>query len=327
MWLWRGETGLWEKDPATPFNFRGNLLGVAFDPTNPDRGYAVGQGGVLLGYGKSWTQEPLPPQVAGANFTSIAFAGSEAIVAYRILPDPSRNRYVGGLLVNDGSGWRVDQGAASAQGANVPEVVAGLPDGGAAFAASGSEPADLFERSGPGASWQATTTPLPGGREPGALTLFREGGALRAIASGTALNTYAVESETPAPNGSPPILIKPYPLEASAESGVLRQTGVGWSDEEHELNNARDPAGDTTPGIRRISPIPSRRCWRTQKDPRMGGRRVRRNRTRRTSTPQTSSAIPLMGDPAGKRRRNDPDRSRRRDFRDRRRSAVRSSMR
>ncbi len=243
MWLWRGETGLWEKDPATPFNFRGNLLGVAFDPTNPDRGYAVGQGGVLLGYGKSWTQEPLPPQVSGANFTSIAFAGSEAIVAYRILPDPSRNRYVGGLIVNDGSGWRVDEGAASAQGANVPEVVAGLPDGGAAFAASGSEPADVFERSGPGASWQASATPLPGGRQPGALALFREGGALRAIASGTALNTYTVESETPAPTGSPPILIKPYPLEASAESGVLRQTAVGWSDEEHELNNARDPAG------------------------------------------------------------------------------------
>ena len=110
MWLWRGETGLWEKDPATPFNFRGNLLGVAFDPNEPNRGYAVGQGGVLLGYGKTWTQEELPPQVSGASFTSIAFAGSEAIVAYRQLPDRSRNHYTGGLLVNDGSGWRVDEG-------------------------------------------------------------------------------------------------------------------------------------------------------------------------------------------------------------------------
>jgi hypothetical protein len=244
MWLWRGETGLWEKDPATPFNFRGNLLGVAFDPNDPDRGYAVGQGGVLLGYGKSWTQEPLPPQVAGANFTSIAFAGSEAIVAYRILPDPSRNRYVGGLLVNDGSGWRIDEGAAAVEGGNVPEVVAGLPDGGAAFAAAGNEPADVFERSGPGAPWQPTTTPLPGNRQPGSLALFREGASLRTIASGAGLNTYSVESETPAPNGSPPILIKPYPLEASPESGVLRQTATGWSDEEHELNNANEPAGN-----------------------------------------------------------------------------------
>ncbi len=244
MWLWRGETGLWEKDPATPFNFRGNLLSVAFDSNNPDRGYAVGQGGVLLSYGKSWSQDTLPPEAAGANFTSVAFAGSEAIAAYRILPDPSRNRYVGGLLVNDGSGWHVDAQAAAVVGANVPEVVAGLPDGGAAFAASGTEPADVFERGGPGEPWQRTSTPLPGNREPGSLALFREGQALRVIASGTALNTYAVESETPAPNGSPPILIKPYPLEASAESGVLRQTATGWSDEEHELNNALEAGGN-----------------------------------------------------------------------------------
>ncbi len=76
MWLWRGETGLWERDPATPANFRGNLLGVAFDPGDPARGYAVGSGavgsnGVLLRYGKTWTEvAPLPAQVQGASFTS-----------------------------------------------------------------------------------------------------------------------------------------------------------------------------------------------------------------------------------------------------------------
>ena len=42
MWLWRGETGLWERDPATPINFSDNLLGIAFDPDEPARGYAVG---------------------------------------------------------------------------------------------------------------------------------------------------------------------------------------------------------------------------------------------------------------------------------------------
>lgn len=243
MWLWRGETGLWEPDPATPYNFRGNLLGVAFDPNEPNRGYAVGQGGVLLSYGKSWTQEPLPSQVAGASFTSIAFAGSEAIVAYRKLPDPSRNLYTGGLLINNGSGWEVDQGAASAIGKNVPEVVAGLPNGAAAFAANGQEAADVFERSGPGQPWQRTATPLPGGREPGSLAMFEENGAPRVIASGSALNTYAVESVTPSPSGFPPQLIEPYPLEDNPEAGVLRQTSSGWSDEEHELNNVTEPAG------------------------------------------------------------------------------------
>src|SRR4029077_13859536 len=94
MWLGRGETGLWEKDPAMPLNFRGNLLGIAFDPNNSTRGYAVGQQGVLLSYGKSWTQEPeesIPPAARGASFTSIAFAGSEAIVAWRKLVHEGQN--------------------------------------------------------------------------------------------------------------------------------------------------------------------------------------------------------------------------------------------
>src|SRR5581483_11820562 len=103
-------------------NFRGNLLGVAFDPSNPARGYAIGSGGVLLRYGKSWTQEALPAQVQGASFTSIAFAGSEAIVAYRILPNRQVNKYVGGLLVNNGAGWAVDEALAAKLGQNVPDT-------------------------------------------------------------------------------------------------------------------------------------------------------------------------------------------------------------
>ena len=158
MWLWRAETRLWEPDPAAPRNFRGNLLGVAFDPTNPGRGYAVGQGGVLLGYGKSWTQEALPAEVAQASFTSIAFAGSEAIVAYRI----PQNRggvqtYSGGLLVNNGSGWHVDQAAAGALAPEegVPWAVAGLPDGGAALSGetAGGEPL-ILERNAAGSPWE-----------------------------------------------------------------------------------------------------------------------------------------------------------------------------
>ncbi|HEY2537781.1 MAG TPA: hypothetical protein VGI24_12475, partial [Solirubrobacteraceae bacterium] len=249
MWLWRAETGLWEQDPATPFNFRGNLLSIAFDPGDPERGYAVGQGGLLLGYGKTWTQEPLPPQAAGATFTSVAFAGSEAIAAYRKLPDPSTNHYVGGLLVNDGSGWQVDEEADRVMGANVPWAVAGLPDGGAAFAAGEASGSGfggaVFERSGQSAPWQETSTPLPGGAEPGSLALFREGGALRAIASGSVPNTYSLESEPLPPPGFPANLIPPYPLSAEYGAGhVIRQTAGGWSDEEHELNNTQEPPGN-----------------------------------------------------------------------------------
>jgi hypothetical protein len=250
MWLWRGETGLWEPDPATPFNFRGNLLGIAFDPNNPARGYAVGSsvlgsGGVLLRYGKTWTQEEsLPAQVQGATFTSIAFAGSEAIVAYRILQDRSTASYIGGLLVNDGSGWQVDPGAAAAIGTGAVEGVDGLPDGGAAFAVSGSQGTRVYERESAGAPWQPTPTPLPRAGA-GSLALFREGGALRVIASsGGAGSPSAGERETPPPPGFPPNYIEPYGLGGSGtESSLVRQTAAGWSDQTHELNPLGEPEG------------------------------------------------------------------------------------
>jgi hypothetical protein len=247
MWLWRAETGLWERDPATPANFRGNLLGIAFDPANPDRGYAVGESGVLLGYGKSWTQEALPPQASGASFTSIAFAGSEAIVAYRRLQSRTQsNSYVGGILVNNGSGWTVDEGAATAMGGNIPWAVAGLPDGGAAFVASGvGEGAQVYERNSAGSAWEATSAPFPGRGAPGSLALFREGGSLRAVAAGRAIDTFSVEGAAiPSPPGFPPPLVEPYPLESNTEKGVIRQTANGWSDEEHDLNDVEEPPGD-----------------------------------------------------------------------------------
>ena len=238
MWLWRGETGLWEPDPATPINFRGNLLGIAFDPDNPAVGYAVGSEGVLLRYGKTWTQEALPEAVRGASLTSIAFAGSEAIVAFHQEHEGSPR--TGGLLVNNGLGWRVDEGAAAAIGTNVPVTVAGLPDGGAAAATIG-EGAQVFERNQPGGSWQATAVPLPPPAvAPGSLALFREGGALRVIASGVApIGTEVVSAPPP---GFPPTLEEPAPVPSAAQQrGVVRQTADGWSDEEHELNLVKEP--------------------------------------------------------------------------------------
>jgi hypothetical protein len=246
MWLWRGETGLWEPDPATPLNFRGDLLGIAFDPNNPSRGYAVGQAGALLGFGKSWSQQPLPPEAAGASFTSIAFAGSEAIAAYRV-PHPQGTgegaHYTSGLLVNDGSGWHTDSSAAAALGDHVPWAVAGLPDGGAAVSAGAPGEAPLIlERSGPGAPWLAAPVPYSGFETPSSLALFREAGALRVIGSGSVPSTLQLDtSEKPPPVGFPPNLTQPYPLTAGY---VMRQTAVGWRDEQPERNNALDPPGE-----------------------------------------------------------------------------------
>jgi hypothetical protein len=242
MWLWRGETGLWEPDPAEPLNFRGNLLGIAFDPEEPALGYAVGESGALLRYGKTWSQEPesaIPQQARGASFTAIVFAGSEAIVAYRRLI-PSTERFEGGLIVNNGSGWHLDEGAAAAIGATAPWALAALPEGAAAFSTRSGQ---IFERQGAGSAWQETATPYPGELAPGSIALFREAGALRVVTAGSEPDTTEVESEPSPPAGFPPNLVQPYPLASNQESSVLRQTATGWSDEEHELNNVQEPAG------------------------------------------------------------------------------------
>jgi hypothetical protein len=248
MWLWRREIGLWEKDPATPQNFRDNLLGVAFDPNDPARGYAVGttavgEGGVLLRYGKTWTEETaLPPQAQGAAFTAIAFAGSEAIVTYQKRVSAGSNQFTGGLLVNDGSGWRVDEGAAAAMGSGLPAAVAGLLDGGAAFATEGgAEGRSVYEREAPGAPWQAAP-PLRSAGGAGSLALYREGGVLRAIVAAGGVSSQ--EAPLPAPPGYPPELFPPLDLLSGGveNDGVLRQTASGWSDEGHELDATGPPA-------------------------------------------------------------------------------------
>jgi hypothetical protein len=243
MWLWRGETGLWESDPAAPRNFRSNLLGVAFDPSNPARGYAVGQQGVLLRYAKSWAQEELPPEVREADFLSITFAGSEAMVAFQSPPSPSATqaRESGGLLINDGSGWRVDHAPTAGLGAGgQPVAVAALPDGGAALSGvnSAGEPV-VIERQAAGAPW-LPAPPFPGSTVPGSLALFREGGVLRVVASG-ALGGAAGASEGPPPPGFPPRFVRPL---APGVGYVRRQTASGWSDEEHDRNEIGPTVGE-----------------------------------------------------------------------------------
>jgi len=241
MWLWRGETGLWERDPATPLNFRGNLYGVAFDPANPARGYAVGSQatgpeGLILGYGKTWTEEPLPAEVQNAQFTGIAFAGSEALAAYSV--PTGENTFSGGLLVNDGSGWSVDREEQQVTGSARVRAVAALPDGGAAVLA-GQDRVRLYERESADAPWRQAATPLPNGLS-GSLSLYRRNGALRALVSpgGGAQLTQGLMGFEPPP-GSPPYEHQTASLGGGASpwAGVLlRQTTTGWSDEEHEDN-------------------------------------------------------------------------------------------
>jgi hypothetical protein len=238
MWVWRGETGLWEKDPAAPLGgFQGNLLGVAFAPGNAALGYAVGLGGTLLRYGKSWTQEELPGGFSEVNLTSVAFAGSQAMVAAEH-----------DLLVSEGSGWKVDPEVhallASLPSAPSLNVVAGLPNGGAI--AAGRDV--VLERDAAGAPWRFSEQPIVDETAVAAAALL-EGSKVRALLSVVPDFTYPpplvlppVDPNTPGP------LIPPNPL--AGDGYMLRETPSGWEDEERAAY-----AGDTSDKPLKADPI------------------------------------------------------------------------
>lgn len=220
MWMWNAADDLWVPDPGVPIGFEGNLMDVAFDPANPDRGYAVGKGGTLLSYGKSWDPEALPPGYSEANLTSIAFAGSQAIVAAG-----------GDLFVNDGGGWRVD---ASAKGlldtvrAGKPFLyaVAGLPDGGAVAAGRDI----VIERDGPGSPWRFSDQPLPGSTAIAAAAV-RDGGRVRAVVSVVPRLAYPPADDLPDPDPNVPEPILPA-FALPGDGYLLRETAAGWADEQ-----------------------------------------------------------------------------------------------
>jgi hypothetical protein len=221
MWQWNAGDNLWIADPGVPIGFEGNLTGIAFDPGNPDRGFAVGKDGVLLRYGKSWEQDPLPPGFAGRNFTSIGFAGREAIVAAG-----------DDLLVEDGGGWRVE-GSAHALLHSAPGgrpflyAVAGLPDGGAVAAGRDI----VIERDGgPGSPWRYSKQPIPGSTAIAAAAL-REGGGVRAVVSVIPQLSFPPADDVPPPDPNvPPPILPPFAL--PGDGYLLRETANGWEDEQ-----------------------------------------------------------------------------------------------
>jgi hypothetical protein len=220
MWLWRAETGLWEKDPAAPpTGFQGDLDGIAFDPQNPALGYAVGQSGALLRYDKTWVQEELPSGFQEANFTSVAFAGSEAMV-------------VAGsdLLIDNGSGWQVDPEVhallASLPSAPQLNVVAGLPNGGAVIAGRDV----VIERDSAGAPWHFSEQPIVD-ETAVAASAYLEGATVRAVLSVVPDFQYPPPLVLPPVDpDTPPPLIPPNPL--PGDGYLLRETSGGWEDEE-----------------------------------------------------------------------------------------------
>ncbi|MDO9409966.1 hypothetical protein, partial [Patulibacter sp.] len=232
MWRWRRQTGLWETDPATPYDFTGHLTGVAFQPGDPERGFAVGRDGVLLRYGKSWEPMDLPaalstvgPGGGRADLYGVSFAGSQALAA----AGP------GGVLTEDGAGWTPDPGVAALldrlKGAGAIYAVAGLPDGGAvAVGTTGDNKGLVLERDAAGGPWRFSDQPLTGTAV--AASAFREDGRVRALVSVSTrvwptvddLQVPAADPASPAP--------RRVPFTLPVDGYLVRETASGWRDEE-----------------------------------------------------------------------------------------------
>ncbi len=220
MWQWNAADELWVQDPGVPIGFEGHLLDIAFEPGNPDRGYAVGKNGVLLSFGKSWDPTSVPAGFESASLTSIAFAGSQAIVAAG-----------GDLLVNDGGAWRVDASAhallESVRSGN-PQLfaIAGLPDGGAVAAGRDI----VIERDSASSPWRFSSQPLLGSTAIAAAAV-RDGGSVRAVVSVLPQLGYPPADDLPEqdPTLPPPI---PPPFALPGDGYLLRETANGWQDEQ-----------------------------------------------------------------------------------------------
>src|SRR5262249_47632363 len=148
------------------------------------------------------------------------FAGNEALAAWRY-PNETASGYIGGVIANDGSGWKVVQEPGSAE---VPVLVSGLPDGGAALAFEGGT---VAEGTAPGGPW--VPAPEEAGGYPVALAALREGAVVRAVLSvwaGAPSSPSLFEDREQVENqetaGGVPLLVAPYRL--PARGYVERQT-------------------------------------------------------------------------------------------------------
>lgn len=237
MWLWRRESGLWERDPGTPIGLVANLMAIAFDPSNPVRGYAVGREGTILEYDKRWQRvcpeneqaadcgdHRMPSGLADADIRQVAFSAGQALAI--------TGRKV---LVSEGGDWRIDADAQALldelyEGSSTNRTlltVSGLPDGGAFVAGSDGIAIERDSANGP---WRYPGQPIADGSVVES-ALFREGSALRALVSIVPTKSYPPQQIDPEVVPGTPLPLLP-PLTMPSDGYLLRETDHGWDDEQ-----------------------------------------------------------------------------------------------
>jgi hypothetical protein len=243
MWRLQPSSGNWTPDPGTPAGLTADLTAIAFSPSDSSVGYAVGKDGTILSFSNGvWAMQTPPAGLANADYSSVTFAGDEAIAAYRLPPAGSSGTESGGLIVNDGSGWQTVPGLPS--GHAVLTDVAGLADGGAVAAGPGI----VIERNSSTTAWQYSPTPL------GELT----DGAVAALAAyrDSAGQVRAIVSVDPDPTEDPDVSGSPAqdadtanPIDPDPEPNqgfIVQETAGGWVDAElQDFPGINEPPGST----------------------------------------------------------------------------------
>ena len=229
-------------DPAAPIGFEGNLMGVAFDPATRERGYAVGKDGVLLRYGKTWTQEPLPAGFERADLTSDRVRRPPGDRRRRRGPARQRRRRL--------ARRRRPACAARAGARRPPQLVAVA---GAARRRRGRRRAatSCIERDGAGRALALLRAqPLPGARprSPPRRCATR-GGAVRAVVA------VAPQRRFPLPTTLPPAGPRPAAADPAAVPAARRRLPAARDRRRlarraaHRLRGRRQrPAGEGGPG-------------------------------------------------------------------------------
>ncbi len=263
MWVWRAETGLWEKDPAAPLNgFQGNLDGIAFAPGNPGarlRGRAERRAALLrqeLDAGSA-AERLLRSQL---HFRRVRRHGGDG----RRRTQPARQR----RLAAGRSIPKCTRCLPACPSAPTLNVVAGLPNGGRwRPGATSSSSATAPGRPGASQSSRSSTRrPSPPRRSSKAQR------CARCCRSCPTSNTRRGSCCRRSIRTRRAPLIPPNPL--PGDGYLLRETPAGWEDEERAAY-----AGDTNDKPIKADPIAALDVGPVGSG--LGGRRLERPRRRR----------------------------------------------
>ena len=219
------ETGLWERDPGAPIGFEAQPDGRRLRARRPRPRLRGRQGRRAA----SLRQELDAGAAARRASQAANFTRSRSRARRRSWP-PARD-----LLVNDGGGWRVDEGArdAAALGPAAARSCSrspACPDGGAV--AAGRDV--VIERDSAGSPWRFSDQPLPGSTVVAAAALPRG-------RRGCARSCRCVPPSWRYPPADDVRRARPERAAAAAarrsrcraDGFVLRETATGWRDEQH----------------------------------------------------------------------------------------------